>query len=300
MGSPTRAVELGKKLTRTILWSDGNKIATFELDRIASRYAYLLFIAQKETEAILNRHMESLGVRIERQTELVSLAQSSSEVNSVLRNADGREERFKSRWIVGCDGAHSTVRKELGLAFEGGGVGLSFFLGDLEIDGPDAPTDCLALHLHHGGDLVFMGKLSDKVTRVIIAQHAHQAENANHNPTLEEFQAAIDKAGVRIKIHSADWTTPFHVNDRQSAHYRVHNAFLAGDAAHIHSPAGGQGMNTGIQDAANLAWKLAAVARGADERILDSYEAERGEVGKALLRRTERVLGDCDDFKSDC
>ena len=108
--------------------------------------------------------------------------------------------------------------------------------------------------------------------------------------TIDDLQRAADQVGVRVKIHSAEWMTPFHVNDRQAKHYRIGNVFLAGDASHIHSPVGGQGMNTGIQDVANLAYKLAAVARGADESLLDSYEEERGEVGKALLRFTERGL----------
>jgi hypothetical protein len=100
----------------------------------------------------------------------------------------------------------------------------------------------------------------------------------------------VDQAGVRVNIHSSEWMTPFRVNDRQAKHYRIGNVFLAGDASHIHSPVGGQGMNTGIQDVANLAWKLAAVARGGEEKVLDSYAEERGAVGKALLRFTERGL----------
>jgi hypothetical protein len=151
------------------------------------------------------------------------------------------------------------------------------------------PSDLISLHLH-SGDVVFMGRLTDKWTRLIVASHAKQGEDARRVISMEDFQKAVDDAKVRVKIRSAQWMTPFHVNDLQAKHYRKGNAFLAGDASHIHSPVGGQGMNTGIQDAANLAWKLAAVARGANEKLLDSYEEERGAVGKALLRFTERGL----------
>jgi hypothetical protein len=108
--------------------------------------------------------------------------------------------------------------------------------------------------------------------------------------TLKDFQDAIDNAGVKVTVHSADWMTPFRVNDLQAKHYRAGSVFLAGDASHIHSPVGGQGMNTGIQDIANLAWKLAAVARGANDSLLNSYEEERAAVGRALLHFTERGL----------
>ena len=212
-------------------------------------------------------------------------------IATLRHNADGngREEQVAARWIVGCDGAHSKVRELAGIPFEGGGVGVSFFLGDVELEGPDAPNDELSLHLH-SGDVVFMGRLSEKLTRMIVASRAEQGENAQRQLSIQDFQRAADNAKVRVKIRSAEWMTPFHVNDLQAKHYRAGNAFLAGDAAHIHSPVGGQGMNTGIQDAANLAWKLAAVARGADGKLLDSYEEERGAVGKSLLRFTERGL----------
>jgi len=168
-------------------------------------------------------------------------------------------------------------------------VGLSFFLGDCEVEGPDVVHDELSIHVHQG-DLVFMGRLSERVVRVIVALREQQTSEENRDLTIEDFQRAVDRIGVRVKITAAEWMTPFRVSDRQAKHYRIGSVFLAGDASHIHSPVGGQGMNTGIQDAANLAWKLAAVAHGANERLLDSYEEERGEVGKALLRFTERGL----------
>ena len=233
--------------------------------------------------------MESLGVKTERRLELESLVQHERGVHARLRHADGRLEDLNVRWVVGCDGAHSAVREKTGTRFEGAGVRLSFFLGDLELEGPDAPEDFLSVHVRRG-DVVFMGRISDKVVRMIVALHSEQEKDDHRALTVNDFQQAVDQVGVRVKIQSAGWTTPFRVYDRQARRYRIGNVFLAGDASHIHSPVGGQGMNTGIQDAANLAWKLAAVARGADESLLDSYEEERSEVGKALLRFTERGL----------
>ncbi len=288
-GIAAAAVARGRKLKRANFWSDGKEILSVQLERIPSRYPYVLFLPQSETEALLNEHMEGLGVKTERQVELISLTPKNGAFQATIRHPDGTSEELSPRWILGCDGAHSRVREMTGTPFEGGGVGLSFFLGDLEIDGPDAPTDELVIHLHHG-DVVFMGRLSDRIVRLIVAMHDKQGQEDDRPLTLADFQRAVDEAGVRVTVRSSEWMTPFHVNDRQAKHYRSGNAFLAGDASHIHSPVGGQGMNTGIQDVANLAWKLAAVARGADDSLLDSYEEERGAVGKSLLKFTERGL----------
>ena len=289
-GITEKAVARGRKLKEAAFWSDGKKILSVKFDRIKSRYPYVLMLPQNETEAILNEQMESLGVQTERGIELVGLTQQDDRVVATLRHRNGSEEEVRPRWVIGCDGAHSRVREMLRIPFEGQGVGLSFFLGDLEIDGPDAPRDELSLHFDHGGDVVFLAPLTQKLTRAIVAVHSRQGEQLQRELALKDFQDAMNSAGVKVRVHSSEWMTPFHVNDLQARHYRRGNVFLAGDASHIHSPVGGQGMNTGIQDAANLGWKLAAVARGGDPVLLDSYEEERGAVGKALLRFTERGL----------
>ena len=283
------AVERGRKLRGARFYSEGKRIVDITLDEVPSRYPYLLFLPQSETEALLNAHLESLGVRIERRVELESLVQHDRAVLATLRHPDGGKEDVSVRWLIGCDGAHSPVREKTGTLFEGGGVGLSIFLGDLELEGPDVPEDFLSVYVHRG-DVVFMGRISDTIVRMIVALHSEQEKDEHRMITADDFQRAVDHVGVRVNVLAAGWTSPFRVNDRQAKHYRIRNVFLAGDASHIHSPVGGQGMNTGIQDAANLAWKLAAVARGADESLLNSYEEERGDVGQALLRFTERGL----------
>ena len=286
-GIADETIARGRKLHEAKFYSDGKLIVDFTLDKVESRYPFALFIPQSETEKVLNSHMESLGVRTERCVELVSLRQDGRPP-ATLRHEDGRTEEIAPRWVIGSDGAHSAIREQTGTAFEGGSVALSFYLGDCEVEGEDLPENELSLHVHHG-DVLFMARLNDNVVRLIAALHEPGA-NSKQEITVEELQRTVDRIGVRVKIRSAEWLTPFHVNDRQAKRYRIGNVFLAGDAAHIHSPVGGQGMNTGIQDAANLGWKLGAVARGADERLLDSYEEERSAVGRALLRFTERGL----------
>ncbi|MGA9389935.1 MAG: FAD-dependent monooxygenase [Candidatus Sulfotelmatobacter sp.] len=292
-GIAQTVVGRGRPLRGSRLISEGREIAHLTLDMVPSRYPYTLFIPQSETEAILNEHMESLGAITERGIELQSLTQHSDGATAKLQHPDGQLEEVSARWILGCDGAHSTVRQLANIPFIGGGSNLSFFLGDLYLEGADIPKDELRIHLHRG-DLVFLGPLTDKLTRVIVARQEDEGKDPSEDRplTLEDFQRAADECGVKIRVLGSEWMTPFHVNDRQARHYRSGDIFLAGDASHIHSPVGGQGMNTGIQDVANLCWKLAATTRGAadPEKLLDSYEEEREAVGKALLSFTERGL----------
>jgi 2-polyprenyl-6-methoxyphenol hydroxylase-like FAD-dependent oxidoreductase len=287
-GLADEAVARGRKLREAKFYSEGKLIVDFKLDGVESRYPFALFLPQSETEALLNSHLESLGAKAERSVELVSLAQNGG-IEATLQHGDGRMEVVTPRWLIGCDGAHSVVRERSGIPFEGARVDISFYLADVEITGRDVPQDELSLHTSHG-DVLFMGRLSDKIVRLIVALHESPKMDGDRELRVEDFQRMVDRVGVEARIHSATWMTPFHVTDRQAKHYRIGNVFLAGDASHIHSPVGGQGMNTGIQDVANLAWKLVAVSRGAEERLLDSYEEERGEVGKALLRFTGRGL----------
>ncbi len=288
-GIADRAVERGRKLHSVDFRSEGKQILSMTFDKIPSRFPFLLMLPQSETEQILNERMESLGVRTERGVELLSLTQPENLVTARIRHPDGREEELHPDWVIGCDGAHSAVRELAEIPFEGKGISLSFFLSDAVCEGPDVPVNELALHLHQG-NVVFMAPLPGNITRLIVATHEQQSKELHRDVTIEDFQQVIDKTGVRARIRSSEWMTPFHVRDMQAKYYRAGSIFLAGDASHIHSPVGGQGMNTGIQDTANLVWKLAAVARGADDSLLNSYEEERGAVGKALLRFTERGL----------
>jgi 3-(3-hydroxy-phenyl)propionate hydroxylase len=285
-----QALARGRKLLRGSLVSEGKTILSLEFDRIPGRYPFVLFLPQSDTERLLTEHLRSLGCEIERGTELLSFQNSKYGVVAGLRHKSGVKQSAPARWLIGCDGAHSVVRKGMQVSFEGDTVGLDFFLGDFELSGPDLPGDELRLYLHHG-DVVFVGRLNDKLLRVIVALHPQAAARPVDRPlTLADFQAPMDRVGAHLTVKSSAWMTPFHINQRKATHYRADSAFLAGDASHVHSPVAGQGMNTGIQDAANLAWKLAAVADGAETELLDTYDEERGGVGEALLKITSRGL----------
>jgi 2-polyprenyl-6-methoxyphenol hydroxylase-like FAD-dependent oxidoreductase len=291
-GIADEAVAQGRKIAKAQIWSDAKQIASLDFGLIPSRFSYLLFLPQNETEELLTAKLRSLGVEIEREVELISFENAGYDnwIRATLRHVDGREKRTSFRWMVGCDGAHSTVRSGMGVAFEGTTSSLNFQLGDLRLAGQDVPGDDLQVHLHPGGDVLAMGQLRDGICRVVLALHGQQTSDQRRVPELQDFNTAFKHCGLGIVAESAIWMAPFSVNQRKAAQYRQGSVFLAGDAAHIHSPVGGQGMNTGIQDAANLAWKLAAVAKGANARLLDSYNEERGKVGEELLRGTARGL----------
>jgi 2-polyprenyl-6-methoxyphenol hydroxylase-like FAD-dependent oxidoreductase len=291
-GIADHAVALGRTISKAQICSNGKQIASLDFARIPSRFPYLLFLPQNETEELLTAHLRLLGVEIERQVELINFENvtGNTGISAEMRYSDGLEVRENFRWMVGCDGAHSTVRAGMGVAFEGTTSNLNFQLGDLLLGGQDVPGDELQIHLHRDGDVLALGRLRDGIYRVVLALHRHQVSDERRVPKLGDFNAAFKRAGLRVSAESATWMAPFSVNQRKAAHYRQGRVFLAGDAAHIHSPVGGQGMNTGIQDAANLAWKLAAVEQGANARLLDSYNEERGRVGKQLLSGTARGL----------
>jgi len=291
-GIADQAVDRGRKITKAQIWSNAKQIASLDFGQIPSRFPYLLFLPQNETEELLTAHLSSLGVEVERQTELTGFEAEADGLGSLarLRYSDGHEEHTRFRWIVGCDGAHSTVRAGIGVPFEGATSSLHFLLGDLRLVGEDLPGDELQVHLHRGGDILALGRLREDIYRVVLALHEEQTSGLRQVPELEDFNAAFKRSRLKIIAESAAWSAPFSVNQRKAARYRKGSVFLAGDAAHIHSPVGGQGMNTGIQDAANLAWKLAAVEQGANDRLLDSYNDERGKVGEDLLRGTSRGL----------
>lgn len=269
------------------------------VDDADTRYPFILFVSQAETERVLNEHLSAVGVSIERGIELVSFEAAATHVDCVLRQTDGREQHVRASYLVGCDGAHSVVRKAGGFTFEGGSYPEDFVLADVEGDGP-LEAGALNAFVGGGGVAMFFPLGHPTTWRVIaMAAKANRVATSEHEaaPTsslsLPELQSIVD-APTNSSVHVRDpaWLTHFHLHHRQTARYRAGRVFLAGDAAHIHSPVGAQGMNTGIQDAWNLGWKLGLVANGAaDERLLDSYQDERWRVGRFLLRYTDRIFG---------
>jgi 2-polyprenyl-6-methoxyphenol hydroxylase-like FAD-dependent oxidoreductase len=301
LGIGEQLVARGNTSARLKLHLEGRAVAAVtlgDMGAVDTRFPFILFVSQAETEAVLSDYLDAAGVPIERGHELMSFDREDDGLRCVLQRADGERERVDTRFLIGCDGAHSTVRKQSGITFEGGTYPQSFALGDVEADGPLEPN---AINSFAGGGGVAMFfPLGRPTTWRVIAMAADsqtepQRGSASGTITdleLWKLQALVNPptAGA-VRLRDPAWLTRFHLHHRQTASYRSGNVFLAGDAAHIHSPVGAQGMNTGIQDAWNLGWKLGLVARGlADNRLLDTYEAERWPVGQFLLRYTDRLF----------
>lgn len=240
--------------------------------------------------------------------ELVRAQQDTDGVDVVLRHGDGAEESVRTRYVIGCDGAHSAVRKLAGIPFEGDAYEQDFMLGDVELEpsagaAPLKPDTVHSFPGRYGVAMIFpLGKpatwrviaMSTRVgSRPVKVATGEESKPMTTALSLAELQSAMDDAtGGDVRVRDPVWLTHFRLHHRQAAHYRSGRVFLAGDAAHIHSPVGAQGMNTGMQDAWNLGWKLALVVAGAaDARLLDTYEEERWPVGHALLRYTDRIFG---------
>jgi 2-polyprenyl-6-methoxyphenol hydroxylase-like FAD-dependent oxidoreductase len=306
-------VRRGNPSARLMLHLDRRRTAEVRLGDFGTtdtRFPFILFVSQAETEAVLGDHLASVGVRMERGVELVDATDGPTDVRCVLRHPDGREEQVRTRYLAGCDGAHSTVRKLAGIPFEGDAYLQDFVLGDVEVDG-SLERDTLHSFAIGRGVAMFFPLGSPATWRVIAMSGDRAGRSAagarggtaaadevseaamTSDLSLDELQTIVDGATVGgLLLRDPVWLTHFRLHHRQAAHYRAGRIFLAGDAAHIHSPVGAQGMNTGIQDAWNLAWKLALVARGtAVEALLNSYEAERWPVGRMLLRYTDRAFG---------
>jgi 2-polyprenyl-6-methoxyphenol hydroxylase-like FAD-dependent oxidoreductase len=269
-------------------------IRLFDIGSDDTAYPFLLFVSQAETEAILNQHLAERGLRVERGVELVDFAAGEDHVTCTLRDQGGGTEEVTARYLIGCDGAHSTVRTGAGIPFEGGAYPQTFALGDLEVDGELEPE---AVHIFLGAEgMLFLFPLGTPATWRMMgmrpASLGPEGEQESTALSLQELQAISDSyTGGKLTLRDPAWLTYFRLHHRHAAHYRIGRVFLAGDAAHVHSPAGAQGMNTGIQDAGNLGWKLALVTRGiAAEALLDSYEAERWPIGRFVLHFTDRAF----------
>jgi len=307
LGLGETLVARGNPSARLALHFEGRGAAHIQLGGFAARdtrFPFILFVSQAETEALLGDHLERAGAAVERGVELVGSAAEDSFVRCILRHAGGRQEVVRARYLVGCDGAHSAVRKQAGTPFEGEAYLQDFLLGDVGADASIEP-DVLHSFAAKGHVAMFFPLRSPAAWRVIAigprpARAAPPAAVPKSEESLtrgelelSELQRSVDQAtSGLVRLRDPVWLTHFRLHHRQARRYREGRVFLVGDAAHIHSPVGAQGMNTGMQDAWNLGWKLALVALGrADEELLDTYEAERWPVGRNLLRYTDRLFG---------
>jgi len=261
-------------------------VVRIDFSRLPSHYPFILLLGQSHTEKLLTEHLAALEGTVERNRELIMLSQDQGGVNATIRSDDGTTEEIRADWLVGCDGAHSITRKMLGVTFQGEQFPEQFTLADVHVAGQLPPSQ-LYLHAHPRGLFGLFG-LSGNLLRIIATNPPLDAAGQLLEPSIPLYQHMLVERGPgNLQITDAVWMSHFRIHHRVVDRLRVGRCFLAGDAAHIHSPAGGQGMNTGMQDVYNLAWKLALVSqRKCDPRILDSYERERLPIDRGIVHRT--------------
>ncbi|MDR3632902.1 MAG: FAD-dependent monooxygenase [Isosphaeraceae bacterium] len=279
----------GRFLGAATLNGQGRLLARIPLDVEGTEYPRPLMLAQSETERLLAEYLGRVGIAVERPVELTAFEDRGDHVAATLRHADGRVEEVRCDWLIGCDGAHSTVRHGLQMEFTGEAEPNDWILADCRVDG--LSQDELSFYWHAAGALAFF-PFAEGRCRIIADMGTAQHAGRPSDPSLAEVQAIVDQRGPSgVRLSEPRWLAGFRIHERKVSDYRRGRVFLAGDAAHIHSPAGGQGMNTGMQDAYNLAWKLGLVERGCGKAspLLDSYSQERGGVGELVLREAGRM-----------
>jgi len=289
IGIADEVVARGLKMPAANLWTAGTCAAHVVFGDIGaglSPYPFPLIFPQDEHEQLLIAHLAELGVDVERRTELVGLEDDDC-VHARLKRNDGTEETCVAAYIVGCDGTHSVVRDALQIGFPGGTYAHLFYVADVEASGAvmngeihvalDTSDFLIVFPLKGNGRARLIGTVRDE-----FEQHEHLSWNDVSRQVIQ---------WMRIEVSQVHWFSTYHVHHRVANHFRRRHAFIAGDAAHVHSPVGGQGMNTGIGDAANLAWKLAAVVGGrAHAAILESYESERIAFANRLVATTDQAF----------
>ncbi len=256
-------------------------------DRLDTAHPYVLGIPQTTTDRLLAERATELGAELRRGCELVGLSQDDHGVSAEL--TDGTQ--LRSRYLVGCDGGRSTVRKLLGVGFPGEPTRVETLLGEMEVAVPPQTLATVVAEVRKTQTRFGAGPLGDGVYRVVVPAEG-VAEDRSVPPTLEECKQQLRVfAGTDFGVHSPRWLSRFGAATRLAERYRTGRVLLAGDAAHIHPPTGGQGLNLGVQDAFNLGWKLAAEVGGwAPEGLLDSYYTERHPVAAAVLDNTRAQM----------
>lgn len=289
-GAAADLIPEGNKVTVANILSGGRPVASLSLDQVPSPYPFVLMVPQYDTETVLRSRLAAHGVKPDLGIELLDFEQGGDGVSARLRGSDGAERIERFAFLVACDGAHSVVRHRLGLEFKGDTLGLDWTQGDFHLSGYPFPSSQMSIFAHPDGPTLFFPMGPDRA-RIITSLGPTTGKPAV--PLDQDaFQKVLDARGPGgITLTGTVWISAFHINERQVECYRSKRVFLAGDAAHIHSPAGGQGMNTGMQDAMNLAWKLALVSRGiaTAAALLDSYDLERRPVGAQVIAASGRM-----------
>jgi len=264
-------------------------VANFRFDDIAadiSPYPFVLSYPQDDHERLLVKCLEAAGIRVEWNTQLIQFKDEGQSVKTTLKK-NGTDEACEFSYVCGCDGARSTVRQELGLNFPGGTYDQIFYVADAQVTGVNFDPALNACISPDSFCIVFPVRSTGMFRLIgIVPKELAGKEDL----TMDDLRPYLKKQ-INVDVQKVNWFSRYHVHHRVADHFRQGRVFIAGDAGHIHSPAGGQGMNTGIGDAVNLAWKLAAVIRGrAKPAILDTYESERIAFARLLVSTTDRLF----------
>jgi len=259
-------------------------LLTIDFSNVPSFYQFTLMIPQNRVEQILLQHLERLGCNVVRPSKLIHYETSPSLMEAQVQ-VNGSNQSIKAQWLIGCDGMHSTVREQSGIAFSGGEYEASFVLADVTMDWPLSREEVTLFYSPKG--LVVVAPLPDERFRIVAT-----ADEAPEVPPREFIQAILDARGPMInsgRIRDVAWSSRFHIHHRLARTPRKGRVLLCGDAAHVHSPAGGQGMNTGIQDSISLAEALASTLHDGDETRLDAWAAQRHKVASEVVTLTDRM-----------
>ena len=287
LGFANEFVSRGIKIEILHLREGGKDVARLNLGNFGqglSPYPFVLSFPQDEHERFLTQKLQALGVSVEWNVELSGFRDNSSHLRCLLEQ-DGRKETVDFRYLCGCDGASSAVRRDLGLDFKGGTYGQLFYVADVRIDSEPSADFFINLNHRELGILLPVRTGTKRLIGIV-----PEALKDRADLTFEDLRPDVEKL-MQISVEEVNWFSVYHVHHRVAEHFRVGGVFLLGDAGHIHSPAGGQGMNTGIGDAINLAWKLADVMlEKAPQTILDSYESERIGFARTLVKTTDKIF----------
>jgi 2-polyprenyl-6-methoxyphenol hydroxylase-like FAD-dependent oxidoreductase len=291
LGFADSAVERGHQTLGVSIWVAGQRKAHAvfgEIGQGLSPFPYALVFPQDEHERLLIEQLSKLGVQVERQIELLAFDETNDRVTARLKHADGSEQTCSAAYLAGCDGARSIVRQILQFDFRGGTYDHLFYVADVEATG-----QVMNGELHAAldrTDFLAVFPLRQPSRARLVGTVRQDAANHNDNLTWADVNNRVLQ-WLPVEVKNVQWFSTYRVHHRVAEHFRKGRAFILGDAGHVHSPVGGQGMNTGIGDAVNLSWKLAAVLRGqADVSLLDAFEPERIAFARRLVATTDRAF----------
>jgi len=286
MGLITDALSHGEQIKALNIYTKDKKLANIHLDILEGDKKFVLGLSQHETETMLIAHLQEKNIHVEMEVTLTDFEEKEDFVKVILQGKDGTKEEVNAEWIIACDGGHSFVRDKLKIPFIGKELPQHFVLADAKVQSELAKNEG-HFFISDKGIFLFI-PFNNQFSRIIADVSEDSVLSEAKSLTYDQVKTlAEERCPIKLNIHEPIWTSGFWIHENMIGNYRHSHVFFAGDAAHIHSPAGGQGMNTGIQDAYNLAWKLACVIqKKAKPIILDSYQSERYQVGRKLLRAT--------------